>query len=169
MMKDGVRIINLARADLVNAADMKAAIESGKVAKYVTDFPTNETVGVKGIVNIPHLGASTFESEDHCAVMAAQQLDEYLKNGNIKNSVNFPSVSVAHTSAARVCVMHANVPNMISQITSVFSAIGVNIANMASGSRGDVAYTILETDDNASDESVAKILAIDGVFKVKRY
>ncbi len=169
IMKDGVRIINLARADLVNAADIKAAIESGKVAKYVTDFPTNETVGSKGIINIPHLGASTVESEDHCAIMAAQQLDEYLTNGNIKNSVNFPNVSLAHTAQERVCVMHANVPNMLSQITSAFSSQNVNIANLANGSKGDVAYTIVETDEHADEETVKKVLAIEGVFKVKRY
>lgn len=169
MMKDGVRIINLARADLVSAADIKEAIESGKVAKYVTDFPTNETVGVKGIINIPHLGASTVESEDHCAIMAAQQLDEYLTNGNIKNSVNFPNVSLPHTAQERVCVMHANVPNMLSQITSAFSSSNVNIANLANGSRGDVAYTIVETDEHADEKTIEKVLAIAGVFKVKRY
>lgn len=169
IMKDGVRIINLARADLVNAADIKAAIESGKVAKYVTDFPTNETVGVDGIINIPHLGASTVESEDHCAIMAAQQLDEYLTNGNIKNSVNFPNVSLPHTAQERVCVMHANVPNMLSQITSAFSSSNVNIANLANGSKGDVAYTIVETDEHADEETVKKVLAIEGVFKVNRY
>ena len=150
-MKKGVKIINLARADLVCAEDVKAAIKEGKVSRYVTDFPTDATVGVEGIVNIPHLGASTYESEDHCAVMAAKQLKEYLENGNIKNSVNFPSVSLPHTSCARVCVMHKNIPNMISQTTAAFSAEGVNIENMASGSRGDVAYTIVETGSPANE------------------
>jgi len=169
MMKKGVRIINLARADLVCAADIKAAIESGKVAKYVTDFPTEETVGVKGIINIPHLGASTYESEDHCAVMAAKQLREYLLTGNIKNSVNFPSVSLPHTAKARVTVMHKNIPNMLSQITSAFSGAGVNIENLANGSKGDVAYTIVETNDVADSKIVDAVMKIDGVFGVRCY
>ena len=169
LMKTGVRIINLARADLVCADDIKAAIESGKVAKYVTDFPTEETVGVKGIVNIPHLGASTYESEDHCAVMAAKQLKEYLTNGNIKNSVNFPSVSLPHTAGARVAVMHKNIPNMLSQITNAFSASGVNIENLANGSKGDVAYTIVETNDIADKKIVESVMKIEGVFKVRCY
>ena len=169
MMKDGVKIINLARADLVNAADIKKAIADGKVSRYIVDFPTEETIGVPGIVNIPHLGASTFESEDHCAVMAAKQLDEYLKCGNIVNSVNFPNVSLPHTSAARVCVMHKNIPNMLSQITSAFSASNINIENLANGSKGDVAYTIVETSDKADETILNNVTSIDGVFKVKCY
>ena len=169
VMKDGVKIINLARADLVNSGDIKAALESGKVSAYVTDFPTDETVGVKGIVNIPHLGASTYESEDHCAVMAAKQLDEYLTIGNIKNSVNFPTVTLPHTCDGRVCVMHKNIPNMLSQITAAFSAAGVNIENMASGSKGDVAYTIIETTCLADAKIAAAVKEIDGVFCVRCY
>ena len=168
-MKNGVKIVNLARADLVVADDLKAAIAAKKVSKYVTDFPTNETVGVDGIVTIPHLGASTSESEDHCAVMAAKQLDEYLKNGNIVNSVNFPSVSLPHTACARVCVMHKNVPNMLAQITAAFSESGVNIDNLANGSKGDVAYTIVEITEPASDGIVRKIGAIENVVKVHTY
>ena len=169
MMKDGVKIINLARADLVNATDMKKAIADKKVSVYITDFPTEETVGEEKIINIPHLGASTFESEDHCAVMAAKQLDEYLKCGNIVNSVNFPNVSLPHNSAARVCVMHKNIPNMLSQITSAFSASNVNIENLANGSKGDIAYTIVETSAKADMEILNNLSAIDGVFKVKCY
>ena len=169
MMKKGVRIINLARADLVCTADIKAALESGKVAKYVTDFPTDETVGVKGIINIPHLGASTYESEDHCAIMAAKQLKEYLLTGNIKNSVNFPAVSLPHTAKARVTVMHKNIPNMLSQITAAFSGAGVNIENLANGSKGEVAYTIVETNDVADAKIVDAVMQIDGVFKVRCY
>ena len=169
MMKDGVKIINLARADLVNAADIKKAIADGKVSRYIVDFPTEETVGENGIVNIPHLGASTFESEDHCAVMAAKQLDEYLKCGNIVNSVNFPNVSMPHNSAARVCVMHKNIPIMISQITASFASSNVNIENLANGSKGDVAYTIVETNDKADEAIVNCVSAIEGVFKVKCY
>jgi D-3-phosphoglycerate dehydrogenase len=169
MMKDGVKIINLARAELVNAEDMKKALESKKVAKYVTDFPTDETVGVPGIVNIPHLGASTFESEDHCAVMAAKQLDEYLTNGNIKNSVNYPNVSLPHTASARVCVMHKNIPNMLSQITSAFASVNVNIENLANGSKGDYAYTIVETNEKVNDTVVNTVMNINGVIKVNCY
>lgn len=168
-MKDGVRILNLARADLVNAADIKAAIASGKVATYITDFPTNETVGVKGIVAIPHLGASTVESEDHCAVMAAQELDEYLTYGNIRNSVNFPTVSIPASGHPRVCIMNKNVPNMLSQITSAFSSANINIENLANGSKGEVAYTIVETNAVASTEILEKLSAIDGVFSVKTF
>lgn len=167
-MKDGVKIINLSRADLVNAADMKAAIASKKVSVYVTDFPNEETVCEEGIINIPHLGASTYESEDNCAVMAAKQLDEYLKTGNIKNSVNYPSVSLPRTSNARVCVMHKNIPNMLSQITAVFSKDGVNIENLANGSKGDFAYTIAEV-ENASNVAVEDIAKIEGVLRVKCY
>ena len=148
---------------------MKKAIADKKVSVYVTDFPTEETVGESGIVNIPHLGASTFESEDHCAVMAAKQLDEYLKCGNIVNSVNFPNVSLPHTSQARVCVMHKNIPNMLSQITSAFSASNINIENLANGSKGDVAYTIVETSDKADEAILKNVSAIEGVFKVKCY
>ena len=169
MMKDGVKILNMSRAELVCADDMKAALASGKVGKYVTDFPTNDTVGVEGIVVIPHLGASTFESEDHCAVMAAKQLHEYLSCGNITNSVNFPSVSLPHTSFARACVLHKNVPNMLTQITSAFSGVGINIDNLANGSKGQMAYTIVEIASAPDAEIVAKLEAIDGVIRVLTY
>ena len=162
-----MRIINLARADLVDIESVKDGLKTGEIAKYVTDFPTNETVGVDGILNVPHLGASTFESEDHCAVMAGKQLDEYLTNGNIQNSVNFPSVSLPHTSSARVCVMHKNVPNMLTQITTAFSADCINIENLANGSKGDVAYTIVETNVPADEQIIASLKQIEGVFGVR--
>lgn len=168
-MKDGVKLINLSRADLVNETALKAAIESKKVAKYVTDFPTKGTVGVDGIVAIPHLGASTYESEIHCAVTAAKQLDEYLTNGNITGSVNFPSVSLPHASLARVCIMHKNVPNMLTQITSAFSSAGVNIDNLANGSKGETAYTIVEVSDKPNAEIVERLTKIDKVLKVHCY
>ena len=166
-MKDGVRIINLARADLVNAGDIKEAISKKKVATYVTDFPTEETVGVEGIIAIPHLGASTVESEDHCAIMAAQQLDEFLACGNIRNSVNFPAVSIGRSEKPRICIMNRNVPNMLTQITSVFSSQNVNIENLANGSKGEVAYTIMETGASITDSIIEAIKAIDGVFGVR--
>lgn len=168
-MKDGVRILNLARADLVNAADLKQALASGKIAKYVTDFPTEETVGVEGIVAIPHLGASTIESEDHCAIMAAQQLDEFLTCGNIRNSVNFPTVGIPLSGHPRVCVMNKNIPNMISQIAATFAAENVNIENFANGSKGEIAYTVVETNVKASQAILAKLAAIEGVFGVRAY
>lgn len=166
-MKDGVRIINLARADLVNAADIKEALSSGKVASYVVDFPTDDTVGVPGIVTIPHLGASTAEAEDNCAVMAAVQLDDFLRYGNIKNSVNFPNVSMPFSGDKRLCVFHANVPNMLSQITAVLAEDGVNIENMINKSKGDNAYTMVDITGTVSDTVVGKLSAIDGIVKVR--
>ncbi|MBQ8818742.1 MAG: phosphoglycerate dehydrogenase [Clostridia bacterium] len=167
VMKDGVRIINLARADLVNASDIKAALESGKVAAYVTDFPTEETVGVKGIVAIPHLGASTAESEDNCAVMAAIELDEFLRYGNIKNSVNFPNVSMPMSADKRICVLHANIPNVVSQITTALGETGANIENMMNKSKGDNAYTVIDVTGDVSDVTIAKLDAIEGVARVR--
>ena len=167
IMKKGVRIINLARADLVKAADLKAALESGKVASYVTDFPTEEVIGVPGIVAIPHLGASTAESEDNCAVMAALELDEYLRYGNIKNSVNYPNVSMPMGGDKRICVLHANIPTMISQITSALSENGTNIENMINKSKGDNAYTMVDINGEVCEKALAKLEEIDGVRKVR--
>ena len=167
-MKDGVRIINLARADLVNAADMKVALESGKMAAYVTDFPTEDVLGVPGVVAIPHLGASTAEAEDNCAVMAAVQLDDYLRYGNIKNSVNFPNVSMPVVDGhKRICVLHANVPAVISGVTSVLSDVGANIENMVNKSKGDNAYTLVDFTGDLADGVVGKITAIAGVMRVR--
>jgi len=165
-MKPGVRIINLARADLVNAADLKAAIEEGKVASYVTDFPTEDTIGVKGIVTIPHLGASTEESEDNCAVMAANELIDYLENGNIKNSVNFPNLNLPHTAAHRVVILHKNIPNMIARITGSLADQNINIENLMNASKGDYAGTIAETNSPVDDAVVEKIAAVDGIIRV---
>ena len=166
-MKDGVRILNLARADLVNAEDVKKGLESKKIACYITDFPTDETVGVDGIIAIPHLGASTVESEDHCAIMAAQELDEFLTCGNIKGSVNFPTVSIPQSEKPRVCIMNKNIPNMLSQITAAFSAEHINIENLANGSKGEIAYTIVETNVAATQDVINKISAVEGVFGVR--
>jgi len=167
MMKDGVKIINLSRADLVNAADLKAALECGKVSAYVTDFPTEEILGVKGVVAIPHLGASTEESEDNCAVMAAVELDNYLRYGNIKNSVNFPNVEMPMTTGVRVCVLHANVPTIISQITAVLSECGVNIENLTNKSKGDNAYTVIDITGDVTADAAAKIEAIGDIYRVR--
>ena len=165
MMKDGVKIVNLARADLVNSDDIKAAIADGKVSSYVVDFPTDDTVGVDGIVTIPHLGASTAESEDNCAVMAAKQLVDFLEKGNIVNSVNYPNVSLPHTADNRICVMHKNIPGVIANLTTVLSDNKLNIENMANGSKGDYAYTIIEVNGNLPAEVLGAIGALEGVIK----
>ncbi len=165
-MKDGVKIINLSRADLVNIEDMKAALESGKVSAYVTDFPTEDSINTKGIITIPHLGASTLESEDNCAVMAAHELDDFLHNGNITNSVNYPSISLPFSGGGRLLILHKNVPNIISQITSNISAEGINIDNMANRSKGDYACTLIDMPELASDKLIEKISEIDNIIRI---
>ena len=168
-MKDGVRIINLARGDLVNMSDLKAALASGKVAAYVTDFPTEETVGVDGIITIPHLGASTEEAEDNCAVMAAHELIEYLCFGNITNSVNFPDVSMPMSAEFRICILHKNVPAVLSSVSSLISEQGINIDNMLNKSKGDYAYTIVDTSTSIEGDILDKIQSVEGVIRVNLY
>ena len=168
LMKDGVRILNFARADLVNSADMLAALASGKVASYVVDFPTEEMLGVENVVAIPHLGASTPESEDNCAVMAADELRDYLENGNILHSVNYPDVQAPRTAAHRICVMHRNIPNLLAQISSAVSAEGINIASMVNQSRKEYAYTMLDVEALPSAAVIDQILAVDGVIRVRQ-
>ena len=167
VMKEGVKIINLARAELVSAADLAAAMEAGKVGAYVTDFPTEETVAIKGAVTIPHLGASTEESEDNCAVMAADELNEYLTYGNIRNSVNYPAMSMAPSGKARICVLHANIPAMLGGISGACADKGINIANMLNKSRGENAYTMLDVDCDVDADVIDAISAIDGVRRVR--
>ena len=166
MMKGGVKIINLSRADLVCADDIKTAIADGKVSRYVTDFPTEETINFPGIVTIPHLGASTAESEDNCAVMAAHELIDYIENGNITNSVNYPSVQMPRSGEHRLVVLHRNIPNMISTVTGVISAEGINIENMANRSKGDYAVMLIDTNSPVSDANLDTIKAVDGVIRV---
>ncbi len=168
MMKDGVRILNFARDVLVNDEDIKAALASGKVKKYVTDFPNPAIAGVDNVITLPHLGASTDESEDNCAIMAVRQISDYIENGNIKNSVNYPAcdAGVCET-AARVCVCHKNIPDMLTKFTGVFAKNGINIANMVSKSKGDWAYTILDVESQVSDSDKADIEAVEGVVKVR--
>ena len=166
-MKNGVRIINLSRADLVNSEDLKAAVVDGKVASYVTDFPTTEMVNVPGIVTIPHLGASTEESEDNCAIMAARELDEYLTNGNIQNSVNYPSVSMPRSGDLRICCLHQNIPEVLRKITMVVANDGANIENMTNKSRGDVAYTIVDITGSITPETEELIRTIDGMIRIR--
>ncbi len=167
VMKDGVRILNFARAGLVDSKAMLAALESGKVAAYVVDFPTVEMLGVKNVLAIPHLGASTPESEDNCAVMAADELTDYLENGNITHSVNFPDMKVARSGDARICVLHKNVPNMLAQISAVVSAVGINIASMTNKSRKELAYTVLDIEGTAKEAVIRDILAIHDVIRVR--
>ena len=166
-MKDGVRIINLSRGDLICAADMKAAVASGKVAAYVTDFPSEEIVGVPGIVTIPHLGASTEESEENCAVMAARELREYLESGNIRNSVNFPNASMPRSGDHRICILHRNIPAIISQISALVAEEGLNIENMLNRSRKEYAYTIIELNGVVPSAALEKIEKIDGILRVR--
>lgn len=166
-MKDDVRILNFSRADLVNSADMIIALESGKVASYVTDFPTDELLGISGVIAIPHLGASTPESEDNCAKMAAKELMDYIENGNIENSVNLPAISMPRSGDKRICVIHKNIPNMLTAITSVVAENNVNIENLLNKSRGETAYTMLDIDEADYNSIYAKLIAIDGVIKVR--
>ena len=128
---------------------------------------TVKTVGENGIVNIPHLGASTFESEDHCAVMAAKQLDEFLTTGHIKNSVNYPAVSIPHNGASRICIAHRNIANILSSVTSIVSGAGINIENLSNGSKGEFAYTIVEMSVKVPTEIIPKIEAVEGVIRVR--
>lgn len=165
-MKDGARIINLSRAYLVNAADIKKAIADGKVGSYVTDFPTEDVLGVEGITAIPHLGASTPESEDNCAFMAANELIDFLESGNIKNSVNYPNVSIPHTGDTRVCIFHKNIPEMIAKISQVFADGNHNIENLVNRSKKDNAYTLVEVIGEVNAETAAKLSAIEGVARV---
>jgi len=166
-MKDGVRILNFSRDALVNDDAIKAALESGKVAAYVTDFPTEAVLDVDGVIAIPHLGASTPESEDNCAAMAAKELMDYIENGNIVNSVNLPEVTMPRSGENRICVIHKNIPNMITAITSIFANDGVNIENLLNKSRGDYAYTLLDTGAADTAAVADEIKAIDGVIKVR--
>ena len=165
-MKDGVRILNFARGDLVDSNAIIDALANGKVAAYVTDFPSDEVIGVDGVIAIPHLGASTPESEENCAVMAADEIREYLENGNIVNSVNMPNVVVPRSTAVRVCIIHNNIPNMIAQISSAVSACNINIEKLNNQSRKDFAYTILDV-ESIDDAAIEGIKAIDGVIRVR--
>ena len=164
-MKDGVRILNFSRDGLVNSTAVLEAVKSGKAAKYVTDFATDDIIGEENIICLPHLGASTPESEDNCAVMACDELKEYLENGNIVNSVNYPALSLARTNTenVRFCVMHKNVPELLKK---VLSEVKGNVENMLSKSRGDYAYAIIDVADGNPDNAAA-IAAIEGVIRVR--
>lgn len=167
-MKDGVIVLNFARDLLVNEADMIAALDSGKVRKYVSDFPNTTTAGHKNCIVIPHLGASTEESEDNCAMMAVDELMDYLENGNIRNSVNYPACDMGVCATeGRVAILHKNIANMITQFTAAFGDAGINISDMTNKSRGEYAYTLMDIEKAADDKIIGKLNSIDGVFRVR--
>ena len=167
MMKSGVRLINLARGGLVNDEDLLQALESGRVACYVTDFPNNRILQGRNVVAIPHLGASTPESEENCAVMAARQLRDYLENGNIRNSVNLPALEQPWSGIARLCIIHRNIPGAIAAITKVLSDDNVNVENMTNKSKKDYAYTVVDINAKIRDDVVDEIRALEGVLRVR--
>mgnify|MGYP000815392821 CR=1 FL=1 len=166
MMKDGVRLINLARGELINSEAVVAGIKAGKIAKYVTDFADDIVLGEENIIVLPHLGASTPESEDNCAIMAANELIEYIEKGNIINSVNLPNASM-NAAGNKVCVIHKNVPALIASMTSAVGNAGLNIDNMVNASKGDFAYTIMDVAGNVTDEISDTIKDISGVIRVR--
>jgi D-3-phosphoglycerate dehydrogenase / 2-oxoglutarate reductase len=170
LMKKGVRIINLARGGLVNNADVIAAIKEGKVASFVTDFADEELLATDGVICLPHLGASTPEAEDNCAFMAVNQLIDFLQNGNIVNSVNFPKCKIEGCipeKGARLCIANRNVPNMIGQITSILAGAKLNIASMTNQNRADVAYNLIDVEDQVNGNVIANLKDIDGVIAVR--
>ncbi|MCD7767565.1 MAG: 3-phosphoglycerate dehydrogenase family protein [Oscillospiraceae bacterium] len=166
-MKPGVRIINLARGELIDDNAMLSALSCGKVARYITDFPNNKLVGVSGVVATPHLGASTPESEDKCAVMAAEELNDYLENGNLKNSVNLPNVSLARAGVCRLCVIHRNVPKMLNRFLDLIAAQNINVEHMINKSRGNVAYTIIDAGAPLGPDITDTIAAMEEVLRVR--
>ena len=167
-MKDGVKILNFSRDFVVNEDDIAAALESGKVSKYVTDFATPKSVRMKNTVVIPHLGASTEEAEDNCALMAVRQLQNYLDNGNIKNSVNYPDIDAGKCrTESRIACLHKNVPNMLGQLTNIMGEANINIANLQNASRDKYAYTLMDIETRISDEALEEIRAIPGMLRVR--
>ncbi|MDO5603197.1 MAG: phosphoglycerate dehydrogenase, partial [Oscillospiraceae bacterium] len=166
-MKHGVRILNFARGELVVNADILAAVKSGKVAAFYSDFAAEELLGVEGVTVTPHLGASTPESEENCAVMAAEELQDYLLNGNIRNSVNLPNVCIPRSGCARICVIHKNSPGVIGRLSSAAGDAGLNIDNMVNKSKKDYAYTMLDVETAPSQDVIDKLSAIEGVVRVR--
>ena len=169
LMHDGMKILNFSRDTLVNDADMKEALASGRVAKYVTDFPNPAIAGLDNVITLPHLGASTEESEDNCAIMAVREIRDYMENGNIVHSVNFPDCSMgACTTAGRIGILHRNVSGMISQYSTTLGDAGMNIAGMTNKSKGDYAYVLIDVDSPVTDEVIQKLENIEGVLKVRK-
>ncbi len=166
-MKPGVRIVNFARGALINDTDMLSALSVGKVARYVTDFPNNTLIGAAGVVAIPHLGASTPESEDKCAVMAAQEIADYLKNGNTRNSVNLPNVHLDRAGVCRLCVIHRNVPRMLNRFLDLIAGQDINVEHMINKARGQIAYTIIDAGDSLDAAIIEKIASMKEVLRVR--
>ncbi len=167
IMKDGVRILNFARGELVDTNDIITALEKGKVSSYVTDFPNDAVIGATGVIAIPHLGASTPESEDNCAIMAVNQVADYLENGSIINSVNYPAVELSPCEKHRITIMHKNISGIVSKITSAFANEDVNIDNMVNKSKGEYAYTVVDSDTEASVEAVSALKKINGIIRIR--
>ena len=167
LMKDGVRILNFARDGLCDEDAVIEGLESGKIACYCCDFASERMLAQPNALCLPHLGASTPESEDNCARMAAEEMMEYLEKGTIRNSVNFPNLKVPREADIRICIMHRNIPNLIAKLSTVLSDRGINIENMGSRPRGEVAYTIMETNDELSDETKAALQAVEGVISFR--
>lgn len=165
-MKDGARILNFARGELVNDEDVLASLEAGKISCYVTDFPSDRLIGEKNVVAIPHLGASTPESEDNCAVMAAEELIEYLENGNIKNSVNLPDAEMA-AAGTKVCVIHQNIPSMLTRLTAVMGEAGLNIENLLNKSKKEMAYSMFDLSGEVDKNVVDELMKAEGVVRVR--
>ena len=166
-MKDEVRILNFARGELVDTESILAALENGKVASYVTDFPNDAVIGATGVIAIPHLGASTPESEDNCAVMAVEQVADFLENGSITNSVNYPAVNLAPSEKHRITIMHKNISGIVSKITSGLANEDVNIDNMVNKSKGEYAYTVIDSDTEASAEAINALKKINGIIRIR--
>lgn len=171
LMKPGVHLLNFSRGELVNEEDMSSALESGKVGKYITDFPNEAILNMENVIPIPHLGASTRESEENCAIMAARQVKEFLETGNIRNSVNFPNASLPYTGKKRVAAFHQNVPNMVGQISSAISSLNLNIGDMVNRSRGEYAYTIVDIENEVDEDVIPdleeKITQIKGMLTTR--
>jgi len=165
--RPGIVLVNFAREGIVDAAALKQGLASNKIGRYVTDFPAKELIGNPHVIGLPHLGASTGEAEENCALMVVDQLREFLEHGNVHNAVNFPNTRMARAGAARLCVANQNRPNMIGQLSHVLGEAGVNIAQMHNASRGDLAYTLIDLDSAASDALVAAIGKIDGILSVR--
>ncbi len=166
-MKDGVVIVNCARGELVCNDDIIKATQSGKVARYIVDFPADELIGAENVICIPHLGASTPEAEDNCAVMASKQLIDYIENGNIVNSVNFPSCSMPRTTACRIVMLHKNIPNTIAQVSGIVGREGVNINNLTNQAKGEYAVTILDVERNMNEAVFKELNNIEGIIKIR--
>ncbi len=167
LMKKGVRLLNFARGELVNNDDIKTAIENGTIAYYITDFPSEDIITLENVIPVPHLGASTPESEENCAIMAVQQLMDFLESGNIKNSVNFPDCMLPDLGKKRLVIANRNVPNMIGQITPVLAEHKINIADMLNRSKGNYAYNIIDVDNGTDDSVLKEILKIEGVLMAR--